>query len=235
MEISVILPTYNEKENLEKLLPILLKNSNVEVVVVDDSSTDGTPNVVKRFMRKYDNVKLIERPAKLGLGSAYRDGFRATLGKKIVTMDADLSHDPKYIAEFSKVIDDMNVDIVIGSRYVSGGRIVGWKPHRKIISWGANFLAKTILGLNVRDATSGYRMYRRDVFAKIASHSTMNGYEFQIEALFLAKKFGFKIHEYPIIFTDRRTGRSKLTLGEILRFLKAIFKLRFFSGATLRH
>ncbi len=234
MEISVILPTYNERENLEKLLPVLLKYSNVEVVVVDDNSSDGTAAYVMELMKAYKNLKLVERPSKLGLGSAYKDGFKATTGKKIVTMDADLSHDPKYIAEFNKIIDEKNVDIVIGSRYVSGGRIAGWKPHRKIISWGANFLARNFLGISVKDATSGYRMYRREAFAKIASRSVMKGYEFQIEALFLAKKFGFKIYEYPIVFVDRKAGKSKLSVKDILKFLNAILKLKF-SGATLRH
>ena len=234
MEISVILPTYNERENLEKLLPVLLKYPNVEVVVVDDNSSDGTSTFVKELMKNHKNLKLIERPSKLGLGSAYKDGFKATIGKKIVTMDADLSHDPKYIAEFNKVVDEEGADIVVGSRYVSGGRIVGWKPHRRIISWGANFLARNVLGISVRDATSGYRMYRREVFAKIASHSVMKGYEFQIEALFLAKKFGFKIYEYPIVFVDRKAGKSKLSIKDILKFLNAVLKLRF-SGATLRH
>jgi len=233
MEISVILPTYNERENLKKLLPVLLKYSNVEVVVVDDNSSDGTSAYVRELMKTYKNLKLVERPFKLGLGSAYKDGFKA-VGRKIVTMDADLSHDPKYIAEFSKIIDKENVDIIIGSRYVSGGRIVGWKPHRKIISWSANLLARNFLRLGVRDATSGYRMYRREVFAKIASHSIMKGYEFQVEALFLAKKFGFEIYEYPIVFVDRKAGKSKLSVKDILKFLKAMLKLGF-SGATLRH
>ncbi len=227
MEISVILPTYNERENLEKLLPALLKLPNVEVIVVDDNSVDGTSAFVRKLMKSHRNLKLVERPSKLGLGSAYKDGFKASTGKKIVTMDADLSHNPKYIAEFNSIIDENKADIVIGSRYVSGGRTIGWKLHRKIISWGANFLARKLLGLNVRDATSGYRMYKRDAFAKIASQSTMRGYEFQIEALFLAKKFGFRIYEHPIVFVDRKAGKSKLSLIDILKFLGAVLKLRF--------
>ena len=226
-EVSVILPTINERENLEKLIPALQNlNLNLEIIVVDDGSTDGTIEFVKKCMKKYSNVKLVARPAKLGLGSAYIDGFKVSKGECIVTMDADLSHNPKYIPLFLKELKEKRADIVLGSRYVEGGRIIGWKVHRKIISKTANFIARTILGLNVNDVTTGFRMYRREAFEKIASRIKAKGYEFQVESLYMAKLLGLKIVEYPIVFVNRVIGKSKLKITDIIHFLKTVLKLK---------
>ena len=226
-EISIILPTVNERENLEKLVPALQNlNLNLEIIVVDDGSTDGTVEFVEKCVKKYSNMKLVARPAKLGLGSAYIDGFKVSKGKYIVTMDADLSHNPKYIPLFLNELKDKQADIVLGSRYVEGGRIIGWKVHRKIISKTANFIAKTILGLNVNDVTTGFRMYRREAFEKIISRIKAKGYEFQVESLYIAKLLGLKIVEYPIVFVNRVMGKSKLKLSDIVRFLRTVLKLK---------
>lgn len=225
--LTILLPTVNERENIKRLIPQLLKLPiELEIIIIDDNSVDGTRELVRSIMKRYNNIKLIERPKKMGLGSAYKDGFKLSQGEIIITMDADLSHDPKYILSFIEVMKQEKADIVIGSRYVSGGEIKGWKFHRKIISKVANIIARTILRLPVKDATSGYRMYRRQAFEKTILLSKASGYEFQIEILFLAKKQGFKIIEYPIVFIDRIKGKSKLKIKDVFEFLIAVFKLR---------
>ncbi len=226
-KISIILPTINERRNLEKLIPMLLNlNLNLEIVVVDDGSTDGTIELVRDFMKKNHNIKLVLRPRKMGLGSAYIDGFKVSNGDFIITMDADLSHDPKYIPELLKKANISKADIVLGSRYVREGKIIGWKIHRKIISKTANMVAKFVLGLKVNDVTTGYRLYCREAFEKIVSQIKAKGYEFQVESLYLAKILGLKIVEYPIVFIDRVAGKSKLKIADIFSFLKTVLKLR---------
>ena len=228
MLISVLIPTYNEIENIGNLIESIdksLSGRSFEVIVIDDNSPDGTADEVRRLSEKYDNIKLLVRPEKMGLGSAYKDGLKTSLGDFIVEMDADLSHNPE---DISRLINRLNpVDINIGSRYVPGGNIVGWSWHRRLISWGANHLARLVLGLNVKDITSGFRAYRREVFEKIAKHSNLNGFDFQIEALHIANKLGFKVEEVPIIFTDRESGESKLGNKDIARFVRSIFQMRF--------
>jgi len=226
-KISIILPTINERRNLEKLIPMLLNlNLNLEVIVVDDGSTDGTIELIRDFMKKNHNIKLVLRPRKMGLGSAYIDGFKVSNGDFIITMDADLSHDPKYVPELLKKANVSKADIVLGSRYISEGKIVGWKIHRKIISKTANMIAKFILGLKVNDVTTGYRLYRREAFKKIVSQIKAKGYEFQVESLYLAKILGLKMAEHPIVFIDRVAGKSKLKIADIFSFLKTVLKLR---------
>lgn len=227
-KISIILPTVNERRNLKKLIPILLNlNLNLEIIVVDDGSTDGTIELVKEFMKKNHNIKLVLRPKRMGLGSAYIDGFKVSNGDFIVTMDADLSHDPKYIPELLKKANVSKADIILGSRYLREGKVIGWKIHRRIISKIANMVAKLALGLKVNDATTGYRLYRREAFEKIVSQIKAKGYEFQVESLYLAKILGLKIVEYPIVFIDRVAGKSKLKITDIFSFLKTILKLKF--------
>ena len=226
--VSVLVPTYMEKNNIAVLIESINRNLSgytFEVVVVDDNSSDGTADEVRRLIKDYGNTKLIVRSEKLGLGSAYREGFCASSYGFIVEMDADMSHNPE---EITKLLQGLNpIDIVIGSRYIPGGSIVGWNWKRKLISWGANRFARTVLGLKSKDVTSGFRVYSKDAFDKIITNSKLNGYAFQIEVLYLASKLGFKVKEVPITFKERKVGESKLGTGEIFRFALAMFSLRF--------
>ena len=226
--ISVLTPTYMEKENLASLSESLnesLSRQSFEVVVIDDNSPDGTAEEIRRLSKKYSNIKLLARSEKMGLGSAYKDGFKVSSGDFIVEMDADLSHNPE---DIPRLLKGLNLaDIAIGSRYVTGGKIVGWNWYRRATSWVANHLARLVLGLKIKDATSGFRAYRREAFEEIAKQSTLNGFDFQIEALHIAKKLGFKAVEVPITFTNRKRGESKLSKKEIAGFAKSIFKIRF--------
>jgi|GEM_PF-115525 len=226
--ISVLIPTYMERENIVCLIESINKSLSrqaFEVVIIDDNSPDGTAEEVRRLSKKYGNIKLLIRPEKMGIGSAYKDGFKVASGDFVITMDADLSHNPEDIRRLLKELN--RADIAIGSRYVAGGRVVGWNWYRRLLSWGANRLVRLVLGLNVEDATSGFRAYRRRVFEEIAKRSELSEFDFQIEALYLAKRLGFKVAEVPITFTGRERGRSKLSVKEIARFAGAILKIRF--------
>lgn len=195
-----------------------------EVVIIDDNSPDGTGQLAEQLKEKYKFLKVIHRPSKLGLGSAYREGFRAAESKLLLTMDADLSHDPAYIPRFIEKAG--HADVVIGSRYVEGGGIVGWGLYRNMVSKLANFLAKIAAGGGVSDMTSGYRAYRKDVFEKVATEGIKSsGYAFQLEVIYEIRKKGFKVDEVPIIFTDRRKGKSKLGMRDIVSFLVLTVKL----------
>jgi dolichol-phosphate mannosyltransferase len=217
-----------EKNNIADLIKSVNKNllGNIfEVVVIDDNSPDGTANEVRRLTKDFANIKLIVRPGKMGLGSAYRDGFSASSYKYIVEMDADMSHNPQ---EITKLLQSLNQnDIVIGSRYIQGGNIVGWNRRRRLISWGANRFARAVLGLKPKDVTSGFRVYSKGASEKIITQSKLNGYAFQIEILYLAAKFGFKVKEVPITFNERKEGKSKLGTKEIFSFATAMVSLRF--------
>jgi dolichol-phosphate mannosyltransferase len=227
--VSVILPTYNEKENL----PILIDKINRvfadgkiagEVVIIDDNSPDGTGQLAEQLKEKYKFLNVIHRPSKLGLGSAYREGFRAAESKLLITMDADLSHDPEYITRFIEKAE--HADVVVGSRYIKGGGIVGWGIYRKTVSKLANFLARIAAGTGVSDMTSGYRAYRKEVFEKVSTDRIKSsGYAFQLEIIYEIRKKGFKIEEVPIVFTDRRKGKSKLGMRDIVSFLTLAIKL----------
>jgi len=227
--VSVIVPTYNERENL----PVLIERINKvfvdgritgEVVIIDDNSPDGTGQLAERLKEKYKFLRVIHRPSKLGLGSAYREGFRAAEGKLLFTMDADLSHDPIYMPRFIEKAE--HADVVIGSRYTEGGGIIGWGLYRKLMSKVANFLAGIVVGADVNDITSGYRAYRKEVLAKVPLKRVQSsGYAFQLEVIYEIRGKGFKIDSVPIVFTDRRKGRSKLGMREILSFLILTVKL----------
>lgn len=227
--VSIIVPTYNESVNLpifiEKVNETFSKTGTTgEVIVVDDNSPDGTGRLAERLRTRYKFLKVIHRPSKLGLGSAYKEGFRAAEGKLLFTMDADLSHDPTYIPHFIKEAE--RADVVVGSRYVEGGGTVGWSLYRKLVSKVANFLAGTVVGADVKDITSGYRAYRREALAKIPlKEIKSSGYAFQLEMIYEVKRRGFKIDSIPIVFTDRRKGKSKLGMREILSFLTLTIKI----------
>lgn len=225
--VSIVVPTYNERQNLPRLVEAIaahLKDRPYEIVVVDDSSPDGTGDLAADLAKTYP-LRLLRRPAKSGLGSAYRDGFQAARGGLIFEMDADLSHDPRYIPALVEAIEQ-GADIAIGSRYVAQGRIVGWNWYRKLVSGVGNGLAKILLGLRIRDVTSGYRCYARHA-SNIVQNVRSDGYAFQVEALWLARKQGLRVVEVPITFENRTVGKSKLGAGEFLRFLQTLGRLRF--------
>ncbi len=224
MMITIVLPTYNERENIKELIPKIFeifKERNIDgnLIVVDDNSSDNTAEEVRNLSDKYP-ITLIERKEKLGIGSAYILGFKRALNEKadvIFEMDADLSHDPEYIPEFLNELKGN--DLVIGSRYIPGGNIENWNLSRKVLSKGANTLARLLTGLNLRDITTGYRAYKSHVLRKIDLDSIKSdGYAFQLEMLFNVQKEGSKIKEIPIIFKERTKGRSKLSKMEILKF-----------------
>ena len=230
MKVSVVIPTYNERENIKGLIheisDVFEKNGiDGNLIVIDDSSPDGTAREVENLKEGYPIV-LIKRGQKLGIGSAYVTGFKKAIdlnSEIIFEMDADFSHDPEYIPEFVKNLN--NYDLVLGSRYIKGGKIENWALWRKIVSRGANILARILLGLKVNDITTGYRAYRKEALQGIdLDKIKSNGYEFQAEILFRVVEKGFRIKEIPIVFVDRRTGRSKLSKIEIINFF--IFCIR---------
>jgi dolichol-phosphate mannosyltransferase len=237
MEKLVIIPTYNERDNIGPLLDRLLELPyGLEVLVVDDGSPDGTARLVEERRSRDPRVHLIERPAKAGLGSAYREGFRYALERGaefIFEMDADFSHDPASIGEFLDAARD--ADLVLGSRYLRGVTVVNWPLSRLILSYTANLYTRVITGLPVRDATGGYKCFRRRALEGIRLdrvHS--DGYAFQIEVTFKCWKRGFRIKEIPILFVDRRAGVSKMSRRIIWEAAWLVWRLRLadlFAGA----
>ncbi|MCX8092681.1 MAG: polyprenol monophosphomannose synthase [Candidatus Goldbacteria bacterium] len=229
MKTLIIIPTYNERENIKRLIPEIKKvNKKFHILVVDDNSSDGTVSVVNSFKKKDKTIHLIKRPYKSGLGKAYVDGFRYALKEKydlIFEMDADFSHDPKYIPDFLKEIK--NYDLVIGSRYINGVSVVNWPISRLILSKFANFYARVITGLPLSDCTSGFKCYRRNVIEAIDLNKIhSDGYAFQIEMHYKAWKKGFRIKEIPIIFVDRHSGTSKMSRRVVLEAIIVVWKLR---------
>ncbi|MAF35022.1 dolichyl-phosphate beta-D-mannosyltransferase [Candidatus Woesearchaeota archaeon] len=220
----VVTGTYNEATNIQALIQEVMGH-DVHLVVVDDNSPDGTAARVKELQKKYKNLHLIERPGKLGYGSAYSDGFRYAMknnATKIMSIDADLSHDPKIIPEMIA----KDADVVIGSRYVAGGG-TSWTLYRRIVSKGANTLARLFLGIPAHDVTSGYRLYKTEVLRAIDLASLKSdGYSFLQEILYKAHKKGFSIGEVPIFFQDRREGQSKLSKKEMVKFFLNLVRLR---------
>ena len=223
--VSIVVPTYNERQNLPRLVAAIAENMRwpYEIVVVDDSSPDGTADLARDLAKTFP-IRLLSRPAKSGLGSAYRDGFAAAKGDLIFEMDADLSHDPRFIPALVQAVVE-GADIAVGSRYVQGGHVVGWNAYRKLVSGVGNTLARASLLIGVRDVTSGYRCYAREA-APVVQDVKSDGYAFQVEALYLAKKRGMRITEVPIAFENRTVGKSKLGPSEFGRFLKTLARLR---------
>jgi dolichol-phosphate mannosyltransferase len=230
MRALAIVPTYNEAENIGPLLDGLMRvGRRVEVLVVDDNSRDGTADVVRERAAKHPGrIHLLERPGKQGLGTAYLAGFRYGLGQDydvLLTMDADLSHNPRHMPEILHMA--RIADVVIGSRYIAGGGIRNWGPHRHLLSWGANTLARMILGLQARDCTSGYRCYRRTMIQAIDLDSIRSdGYSCLMELLAVCQRRGARIREIPIVFHDRRAGQSKISTREILKAFLTLYRLR---------
>lgn len=230
METAVILPTYNESENIRNLiLAIEELNINPLLLVIDDSSPDGTQEIVKKLQMEFSNIILIVRPRKMGLGTAIRDGFKILVSlsekpKYVITMDADFSHNPKDIPRLLECAKE-GYDIVIGSRYIRGGAIKGWTPTRIIISRIANRIAKSLIGLPVNDFTSGFRCYSTKYILKALPKLKSQRFEIQIETLKLAQLLKMKVVETPIIFENRKRGKSKLTIKEVVNFLLHAIKM----------
>lgn len=226
----VIIPTYNERENIEALLPAILAYPRFEVLVVDDNSPDSTGQIVRDMAAHEPRIKLLARPGKLGLGTAYLDGFRAALAAGahyIFEMDADFSHDPTYLPQLLAAAE-AQYDLVIGSRYIKGGGIRNWGPVRQFISRGGNFYARAILWTPLSDATSGFRCYRREVLERLDLDKVRsNGYAFQVEMAWRTWKAGFRLGEIPIIFPDRRVGKSKMSRRIVIEAAINVWKMRF--------
>uniref|UniRef100_F1LD51 Dolichol-phosphate mannosyltransferase subunit 1 n=2 Tax=Ascaris TaxID=6251 RepID=F1LD51_ASCSU len=229
---SILLPTYNEKDNLPLcvfLIEKYLKETGFtyEVIIIDDNSPDGTLDVAKKLQNEFGDHKVILRPraGKLGLGTAYTHGLQSARGDFIVLMDADLSHHPKFIPQMIALQRDHNYDIVTGTRYALGGGVAGWDLKRKTISRGANFLAQFALQPGVSDLTGSFRLYRKEILAKLIADSISKGYVFQMEMMFRAKKLGYKVGEVPITFVDRFFGESKLGGQEIVDYIKGLLYL----------
>lgn len=230
-KILVIIPTYNESENIPKIIPEVLAHSNdkneFNVLVVDDNSPDGTASIVKSLNNP--NVNLIEREGKLGLGTAYVRGFKYAIENKydlVFEMDADFSHDPKYLPEFLEKID-AGADMVVGSRYINGVSVLNWPMSRLILSYFANMYTRFVTGLKVRDTTAGFACYKVPSLAQIELDKVRsNGYSFQIEMKFKMYKKGFKIVEIPILFIDRRAGESKMSKKVVYEAYFMVWKLK---------
>lgn len=230
MNIAVIVPTYNERENIQALVEQLLALPvEVRIVIVDDHSPDGTGQIADHLAITYPGrISVIHRAGKLGLGTAYIAGFRRALGdgsELICTMDADFSHHPRYIPQLIEQIDQ-GYDLVIGSRYVRGGSTSGCTFDRKLLSWGANAFARLLLGLDAHDTTAGFRCYRRAVLEAInLDQIKASGYSFLIEMLYRVQQGGWRVGEIPICFENRRLGRSKISQDEIIKALRTVLRL----------
>jgi len=226
----IIVPTYNEIENIEKLIRDISDiDSTSDILIVDDNSPDGTGEQVEKLREQFKNLFLIKREEKLGLGTAYVAGFKYALqnGYTIIfEMDADFSHDPKEIPNFLEAIK--NADLVIGSRYIKGVNVVNWPLSRLLLSYFANRYTRFVTGLPLCDSTGGYKCYKRQVLESINLEEIRSGgYSFQIEMNFKAWKKGFELKEIPIIFIDRAVGKSKMSKQIIREAVWMVWKLKF--------
>lgn len=226
----VVVPTYNEAENVRRLLPEIRASVNdVDVLVVDDSSPDGTGDIVKELAEGNPWISLLSRKGKEGLGKAYVAGFKECLSRNydvIIQMDCDFSHQPKYLPVFLEALND--ADLVLGSRYLKGGGTENWGLHRQFLSRGGNLYARTILGLPYSDLTGGFKCWSREVLSAIDLDTvSAAGYAFQMEMTFRAHRKGFRVKEVPIVFPDRTAGESKLAGDIFWESLKMPWRLRY--------
>lgn len=225
----VVIPTYNERDTIAELVTSVLAMPRFRVLVVDDSSPDGTARIVSQLAEKEPRLRLLLRPGKLGLGTAYLAGFRQALddgAQFIFEMDADFSHDPRYLPQLLAAAEH-RYDLVIGSRYIRNGGTTDWGIIRRFISRGGNLYASTILNLPVADSTGGLRCYRREVLETLhLDRVRSNGYSFQIEMVYRTLRAGFRVGEIPIIFPDRRVGKSKMSRRIVVEALLNVWKLR---------
>ena len=230
MKGVVVVPTYNERENIEELIEKTLSTSpDIDILIVDDNSPVGTGEIAEKIAKENPRVKVLHRPGKMGLGSAYVEGFKWALKKGydfIMEMDADFSHNPEDIPRFIEKIKEY--DLVIGSRYTDGVSVVNWPISRLLLSYFANIYARTVTGVPIMDLTGGFKCFRREVLESINLDTIMSdGYAFQIEMNYRAYKKGFRITEIPIIFIERRAGSSKMSKKIVWEAFWLVWKLRF--------
>jgi dolichol-phosphate mannosyltransferase len=227
----VIIPTYKERENIEAIvksissLPIVF-----DILIIDDNSPDGTADIVKNLQKSFLNLNLVERPGKMGLGTAYIAGFKWALEKGynyIYEMDADFSHDPRDLVKLYKACSEDGADLAIGSRYISGVNVVNWPLSRVLMSYVASIYVRMITGMIIMDTTAGFKCYRKEVLQNIRLDKVKSiGYGFQIEMKFKTWKLGYKIVEVPIIFTDRKLGASKMSGGIFNEALWGVLRMK---------
>ena len=229
---SILLPTYNEVENLPIIVWLIIKymdesELNYEIIVIDDGSPDGTLDMAKQLQKMYGEDRIVLRPRekKLGLGTAYMHGMKHATGNFIVIMDADLSHHPKFIPKMVEQQRYLDLDIVSGTRYAQGGGVYGWDFRRKLISRGANFLTQILLRPGASDLTGSFRLYKKEVLEKLIQSCVSKGYVFQMEMIVRARQFDYTIGEVPISFVDRVYGESKLGGSEVFQFVKGLLYL----------
>jgi len=232
MNALVLVPTYNERENLPVLVDGVLAHAGTRILVLDDGSPDGTGQIADELARAHPGrLEVMHRTGVRGLGRSYLDGFRAALGSDadlVCQMDADLSHDPKFLPSIMAATE--RADLVVGSRYIPGGRVENWPIHRVMLSGFANNYIRTVTGLRVRDCTSGYRCWRREALARLPlDRIRSDGYSFLVEVAFQAAAAGLTIAESPIVFVERRQGASKLSSAVLVESLKTPWRL------ALRH
>jgi dolichol-phosphate mannosyltransferase len=233
----IVIPTYNERENIASLIADVLRFApQADILVIDDGSPDGTGQLVDEIGATNSQVSALHRPGKMGLGTAYVLGFHYAIEHEyelVFEMDADYSHNPKYLPDFLALAQD--ADLVIGSRYIPGGDTPNWSPLRKFISGGGNIFARTVLGIPVKDCTAGYRCYRTAALRRLnldAIHA--QGYAFQVEMAYNFWKSGLRIRETPIVFEDRRVGKSKMSRAIFIEGFLWVLRARFNGDKAVR-
>jgi dolichol-phosphate mannosyltransferase len=230
MKTLIIIPTYNEVENLPPIIKEIFSHvPETDILIVDDNSPDSTGVLADKLSEEDTRIHVLHRSGKLGLGTAYIVGFKYAINNLYdvaFEMDADFSHDPRYLPDFLSKI--AHADLVIGSRYVPGGSTPNWSLLRRLISGGGNIFARTVLGMSVHDCTAGFRCYRRTVLENIGLDTIQSqGYGFQVEMAYRSQKLGFKIVETPIVFMDRRVGKSKMSRAIVLEGFTYVLRARF--------
>ncbi|OGP12417.1 MAG: dolichyl-phosphate beta-D-mannosyltransferase [Deltaproteobacteria bacterium GWA2_50_8] len=228
----ILIPTYNEKENIEKIIrKVFSLSKDFNILIIDDNSPDGTAKIIKNLQTEFkDRLFILERAGKLGLGTAYITGFKWAIENKydfVFEMDADFSHDPEDLVRLYNAAVEENADLVIGSRYITGVNVVNWPMGRVLMSYYASAYVRFVTGMKIRDTTAGFKCYRRCVLENIAlDNIKMKGYAFQIEMKFTTWKLGYKIFEVPIIFTDRKLGASKMSGGIFNEAVWGVLKMK---------
>jgi dolichol-phosphate mannosyltransferase len=232
MSNIVIIPTYKEKENIEAIInSVSCLTIEFDILIIDDNSPDGTADIVKSLQITYKNLYLIERPGKMGLGTAYQTGFDWALERDydyIFEMDADFSHNPSDLVRLYKACSEGGADLAIGSRYISGVNVVNWPLSRVLISYFASIYVRIVTGMKIMDTTAGFKCYKKEVIQSIKSYYIRSvGYCFQIEMKFTAWKLGYKVVEIPIVFTDRRLGTSKMSGGIFNEAFWGVMRMKY--------